>query len=109
MIRRPPRSTLFPYTTLFRSVAKTGDVNRVAAAVDLCEATVRMAVAQESDLLLVHHGLFWGGLKPLTGPAYRRGGGLVQKNVPPFNPPPPPGLQPPGGNNPGVAGRPGGT
>src|SRR3712207_8748199 len=24
MIRRPPRSTLFPYTTLFRSVEKTG-------------------------------------------------------------------------------------
>src|SRR2546422_8254225 len=24
MIRRPPRSTLFPYTTLFRSVADTG-------------------------------------------------------------------------------------
>src|SRR2546430_3784062 len=24
MIRRPPRSTLFPYTTLFRSVAKFG-------------------------------------------------------------------------------------
>src|SRR2546430_8675586 len=28
MIRRPPRSTLFPYTTLFRSVAKaTPDVS----------------------------------------------------------------------------------
>src|SRR3712207_7184235 len=26
MIRRPPRSTLFPYTTLFRSKAKTRDV-----------------------------------------------------------------------------------
>src|SRR2546430_10736004 len=24
MIRRPPRSTLFPYTTLFRSVVSTG-------------------------------------------------------------------------------------
>src|SRR3712207_8083228 len=24
MIRRPPRSTLFPYTTLFRSIAQTG-------------------------------------------------------------------------------------
>src|SRR2546427_980289 len=24
MIRRPPRSTLFPYTTLFRSQARTG-------------------------------------------------------------------------------------
>src|SRR2546422_4993149 len=26
MIRRPPRSTLFPYTTLFRSVGKGHDV-----------------------------------------------------------------------------------
>src|SRR2546427_5291092 len=25
MIRRPPRSTLFPYTTLFRSLLNTGD------------------------------------------------------------------------------------
>src|SRR2546422_7473009 len=28
MIRRPPRSTLFPYTTLFRSVAVAGGVAR---------------------------------------------------------------------------------
>src|SRR2546422_6066338 len=28
MIRRPPRSTLFPYTTLFRSIAGTGDERR---------------------------------------------------------------------------------
>src|SRR3712207_7376732 len=26
MIRRPPRSTLFPYTTLFRSVAATKEI-----------------------------------------------------------------------------------
>src|SRR5256885_16951766 len=26
MIRRPPRSTLFPYTTLFRSAGKAGDL-----------------------------------------------------------------------------------
>src|SRR3989442_15285181 len=34
MIRRPPRSTLFPYTTLFRSVRVPGDLGplRVAAA-----------------------------------------------------------------------------
>src|SRR3712207_8668880 len=25
MLRRPPRSTLFPYTTLFRSTVRTGD------------------------------------------------------------------------------------
>src|SRR5437667_4710748 len=28
MIRRPPRSTLFPYTTLFRSVPKFSDSRR---------------------------------------------------------------------------------
>src|SRR2546426_5623845 len=31
MIRRPPRSTLFPYTTLFRSVVAGEDVGAVAA------------------------------------------------------------------------------
>src|SRR2546430_13196074 len=29
MIRRPPRSTLFPYTTLFRSRARVGCADRV--------------------------------------------------------------------------------
>src|SRR5438034_4765496 len=31
MIRRPPRSTLFPYTTLFRSVEGAGDAGAEAA------------------------------------------------------------------------------
>src|SRR2546426_8518128 len=31
MIRRPPRSTLFPYTTLFRSVPRDGGVGPAAA------------------------------------------------------------------------------
>src|SRR5256885_14292076 len=30
MIRRPPRSTLFPYTTLFRSVRAAGPVARLS-------------------------------------------------------------------------------
>src|SRR3712207_8570530 len=35
MIRRPPRSTLFPYTTLFRSVEEHPAVRRAAAGLDL--------------------------------------------------------------------------
>src|SRR3712207_6994836 len=31
MIRRPPRSTLFPYTTLFRSLTAVRDAERQAA------------------------------------------------------------------------------
>ncbi len=30
-----------------------------------------MAIAQGIDLLVVHHGLFWPGLQPVTGPLYR--------------------------------------
>src|SRR3712207_7453081 len=30
MIRRPPRSTLFPYTTLFRSTLESGDLRAIA-------------------------------------------------------------------------------
>src|SRR5256885_10933559 len=30
MIRRPPRSTLFPYTTLFRSLAFQGNASNIA-------------------------------------------------------------------------------
>jgi dinuclear metal center YbgI/SA1388 family protein len=53
-------------------VANGGRVERVAAAVDASERTVREAVRRRSDLLLVHHGLFWGGGVPVTGRMYRR-------------------------------------
>src|SRR3712207_7469947 len=38
MIRRPPRSTLFPYTTLFRSRSKEAGIMMLA---DSIEATVK--------------------------------------------------------------------
>src|SRR5258707_12022880 len=41
MIRRPPRSTLFPYTTLFRSMVISEDRLEEALAVD--EALTRLA------------------------------------------------------------------
>src|SRR5206468_11203084 len=62
-------------------LANGGEITRVAAAVDLCEATVRLAAEARADLLLVHHGLFWGGPRPLTGPAYRRVAGLLRCNI----------------------------
>src|SRR3712207_7848975 len=41
MIRRPPRSTLFPYTTLFRSDVRMVDLNVVAASATVGGGTVR--------------------------------------------------------------------
>src|SRR2546430_3652100 len=36
MIRRPPRSTLFPYTTLFRSTGEVQLVQRLSVAPERC-------------------------------------------------------------------------
>lgn len=44
-----------------------GEVRRVAAAVDASLATIRMAIAIQADLLVVHHGLFWGTTHPWIG------------------------------------------
>src|SRR5215471_10150778 len=51
-------------------VANLEGVGRIAATVDASLATVRLAVAARADLLLVHHGLFWGPSHPWTGKRY---------------------------------------
>ncbi len=48
-------------------VENDGSVSRVALAVDASQATLDAAAAAGADLLIVHHGLFWSGLRPLTG------------------------------------------
>ena len=53
-------------------VANDGNVTKIAAAVDACEAVITEAVESGADLLIVHHGLFWSGLEPVTGAAYRK-------------------------------------
>lgn len=62
-------------------VANTGSVSRIAAAVDACQATIDQAAERGADLLLVHHGLFWGGLEPLTGRHGRRVRRLIEADV----------------------------
>ncbi len=62
-------------------VDNLGHVTRVAAAVDACQATIDGAAEVGADLLLVHHGLFWAGLEPLTGRHGRRVRGLVDAGI----------------------------
>ena len=55
-------------------------VSRFAVAVDAREAVIE-AVKDRADLLIVHHGLFWGGLQPLTGPHFRRVKALIDSGT----------------------------
>src|SRR5256885_13182592 len=60
MIRRPPRSTLFPYTTLFRSfladgprITCAGGAGAAALATYLIEQHLGRAVAQKASQVLL--------------------------------------------------------
>src|SRR2546423_6103506 len=60
MIRRPPRSTLFPYTTLFRSAAErvellVGDPQLLLAGDDL--RSERLVDLDDVDVVDLHPGL----------------------------------------------------
>ena len=42
-------------------------IHRLATGTTASLATIRAAVAAGADALLVHHGILWGGLQPITG------------------------------------------
>jgi dinuclear metal center YbgI/SA1388 family protein len=62
-------------------VDNTAPVARIAAAVDCSLRTIRGAIDAGANLLVVHHGLFWGGLQPLTGAHLARVRLLLEHDV----------------------------
>ncbi len=57
------------------------DVRHVVAAVDASEASIDEAIEKGADLLLVHHGLFWDGFRPLTGRRLRKIKPLLENGI----------------------------
>src|SRR5262245_7217682 len=62
----------YPHAFNGLQLENDGRVTKIGAAVDASEATIELAIGQDVDLLIVHHGLFWGGLGPITGAYYRK-------------------------------------
>jgi len=62
-------------------VENRGDVTRMAAAVDASLATVKLAIAAKADLMIVHHGLFWGQRQPWTGKNHELLQELIENNL----------------------------
>jgi dinuclear metal center YbgI/SA1388 family protein len=48
-------------------VENSGTVTKIGAAVDASSRTIGAAIDGGVNLLIVHHGLFWPGLQPITG------------------------------------------
>lgn len=56
-------------------------ITKVAFAVDACLETIEQAAKENAQILVVHHGLFWGHESVLTGSHYKRISALVKNNM----------------------------
>jgi dinuclear metal center YbgI/SA1388 family protein len=62
-------------------VENSGAVTKIAATVDASLATVKLAVEAKTDLLIVHHGLFWNLRQPWTKTNYELLRLLIENNL----------------------------
>jgi dinuclear metal center YbgI/SA1388 family protein len=62
-------------------VQNSGTITRILAAVDASAESIAAAARRPGTLLLVHHGLFWGGDPAVTGMRYRRLKGALAGDV----------------------------
>ena len=76
-----PQHPDYPTALNGLQVEGTRDVSRICAAVDASDVAIEAAVAANAHLLIVHHGLFWEGLRPLTGRRRRKVARLIQGDL----------------------------
>ncbi len=62
-------------------LANTGAIDHVATAVDFSSRTIAGAIDAGARLLIVHHGMFWGGAQPITGHRHQRLHSLITHDV----------------------------
>jgi dinuclear metal center YbgI/SA1388 family protein len=89
----------FPRAKNGLQFANSGGISRIGAAVDASEAVIREAAEAGVDLLLVHHGLFWTGLEPVTGANHRKVRLLVEADMAIYSAHLPLDIHPEFGNN----------
>ena len=53
-------------------IENSGRVTKIGAAVDVSTRVLSEAAKKDVDLLIVHHGLFWPGLQPVTKALHRQ-------------------------------------
>src|SRR5688572_2720100 len=62
-------------------VEGAADVSTVVTGVSANAALLERAAELNADLVVVHHGLLWGGAAPITGPLARRLRILLERNI----------------------------
>lgn len=86
-------------------VENGGNITRILAAVDASQGSIEAAATRPGTLLLVHHGLFWDGNRPVTDRRYRRLRAAIAGEVAVYSAHLPLDAHPEVGNNVLLAGR----
>ena len=86
-------------------VQNTGDIKKVGLAVDLCMATIEKAIAAECNMMFVHHGMLWGGVKLIRGNFYDKISTMMCENLGLYSAHLPLDMHPVLGNNKVLAGQ----
>jgi dinuclear metal center YbgI/SA1388 family protein len=80
-------------------IENSGGVTKIGASVDASTRVLTTAAKQDVDLIIVHHGLFWPGLKPVTGVLRRQLELAFENNIALYGSHLPLDLHPQVGNN----------
>lgn len=71
----------YPHALNGLQLANEGQVTRIAATVDFSLRTVTAAAEAKANFLIVHHGMFWAGLKPIRAVAFARLRMLITQDI----------------------------
>jgi dinuclear metal center YbgI/SA1388 family protein len=80
-------------------IENSGRVTRLGAAVDVSTRILTEAAKKNVDLVIVHHGLFWPGLQPVTSALRRQLQLAFEKNIALYSAHLPLDIHPKVGNN----------
>ena len=80
-------------------IQSQGEIKKIGLAVDLCQATIDLAIEKKCQMLFVHHGAFWSGLQPIRGKHYEKISAMMQANLGLYSAHIPLDLHPVYGNN----------
>jgi len=62
-------------------IENSGELKGIAAAVDFSTRAIEGAIAAGANLLVVHHGMFWGGFGPIKDAFYKRLRLLIDNDI----------------------------
>ncbi len=62
-------------------VQNTGEISKLGLAVDLCQATIELAIEKKCNMMFVHHGIFWSGVQPIRGAYYDKLSAMFRANL----------------------------